>query len=822
MWALASVAALGLLVLTLAAFVPVTLVASGDLAANSAQVTAWERQPVPTRSTVTITATDGPLQVRPSLSHPEVMNPELVTSGQKPDETAAYRVAPSDPLVIEGLFGDLTVTTLKGTGTAARELDVQSLTTAAPVTLDSPAQQYSRTTSMLWRSLPTGLDPAPANPLRVSVANTDFEVSGSTVVPLSQMAWPAVRTVLSGLALLGGAAVTVLLAWLFGRALDPREDTDVGREFARAALGITLPMLVLNTMAYFLPVKVAAPALTLGIAVFVAVRWWRRPLRDIRESARGGLPILGLSLLAAMVLFFPMLLWGPTYVGEYKTDVFEYATLASIVRDHSMIEIQSLYPNGSAGTLTSGAGFSWRSIDSVFASGLSMLGLSTITAIALACVVLFLLFGAGLLVLRAMTGGGRWATLITFLTLLAPAFTGLFVEDYYSQYFLLAFVPALVVTAWLALDGAVDRPRWYLGYLGWCLAGVLAVMVAAYPYFFAVLVVGAAVGVLTSKGRLMAALRMAPVLVAQVLLLVNLALLTVINFAQTQQYQEGLNAIARNVLLSGFTVVDKVLLVVGFKPWLWRFGQYPAQDWMGFPGKQLWQVALTTTGSPLPALFVLATMGLVTLVAVRWRDSLRSFAFVASVSMLLVWVLFTAYFVREGGTYAAFKGAWTASVLVPLLFATARWRPRVAPVLTLVMAVVAAFWVRTVVADRTAWVITRSAAATATSHQSAQPDLDDLRALLGDAQTVAVIHGGQPLVGSDRDRVIEWQTWVLLRDAGIECTNCAFGSLETSVACESSATAPVPDLIISVGATGREEICGRSLVYDGQFIEVFE
>lgn len=807
-------------ILIAAAFVPVTLVASGGVSAESISAGVWERDGQPTRSTVTVTALDGPLVVRPSLVWPQVMNPALVTSGQQPDETAAYRVRPGTPLVIEGVFADLTLTPVSGTGTAQRDGTTVEVA-GQPVTVDSAAERFTRTTSMMWRTIPADLQDPAAAALRASVANTDLDLAGQDSVPLSLMAGPAVRTVLSGVAVFLGAGVLLVLMWLFGRALDPAAEAGPGRDAARMLLGAGLAMTGLNTLAYVVPVRVAAPLLLVLIALVVAVRWWRKPLTGLADSARTGLRHLGLAGIAALILFFPVLIWGPTYVGEYKTDIFEYATLAGFVRDNSLIHMRTLPDAATSGPLTSGAGFSWRSIDSVMASGLSVLGISTIAAFAVAFVVLFLIFAVCLLALRSMTGGGRWALAITFLTLLAPALTGLMTEDYYSQYFLLAFVPGLLVTGWLALDDAERAPRWYLGFLGWALAAVLAVMAAAYPYFLAILLVGVVVAVVVSKARLLAALRMLPVLALQAIVLTNLALLTVLNFAQTEQYQDGLNAIARNVLLAGYSTSDQVLLVAGFEPWQWRYAEFGPIPAMGVPGAFLWRMVGTTAGSPLPGLLLIAVTVVVGLAAVRWKASLRSFAFTASVAMIGAWALFSLYFGLSGGTYTAFKGVWTAAVLLPLPFATAHWRPRVVPVLTLVLAVVSVFWLRTIVADRLAWVITRDAVQTAPSHQAIQPELDDVRALLRPGDTLAIVTGDEPLVGSDRDRVALAQLRVMAKDAGVECTNCTAGTVEDALACVSSPTSEAPDVIISIGATGREELCGRSLIYDGQFIEVY-
>ncbi len=473
------------------------------------------------------------------------------------------------------------------------------------------------------------------------------------------------------------AAGLLVLAWLLGRSLDPSPDAGAGREAVRAASGAALLFVVLNTTSYWLPVKWAALIIVALAAIAIVARWVRARPR-LGDSAKAGGKLLLLASIPGVVLFFPVLFWGASYAGEYKTDLFEYSSLASIVRDHSLIAMRDLPEAQQSGVLTSGAGFSWRSIDSISASGLSLLGLSTVAAFGLLAVLLYLIYATSLLGLRAHAGGGRVATGIVVLTLLAPPFTGLLVEDYLSQYYFVAFVPALILALALVLEKGRGQ-HWSGGYLGLASAAVLAAMGAVYPYFLAVLVVGVVLAALMGRERLRTTLRVGPAIAVYTLLLLNLALLTVLNFKQTEVYQDGLNAIARNVLLAGFSPLQLLMLGAGFQPYQWRAGDQPATAAMGFPGRVVWEAAAdaATPGTLTVVLLVLLTVA--TALAIRWRSSARSFAFLATVAAVTVWLGFSVYLLAGDSVYAAFKGFWTTACLLPLIFATARWRDRLLP-----------------------------------------------------------------------------------------------------------------------------------------------
>ena len=174
----------------------------------------------------------------------------------------------------------------------------------------------------------------------------------------------------------------------------------------------------------------------------------------------------------------------------------------------------------------------------------------------------------------------------------------------------------------------------------------------------------------------------------------------------------------------------------------------------------------------------------------------------------------------RGDIYTSLKGLWTAAVIISFLFATALWRRRLLALMLVSLCVMAMFWMRTSLADRASWIIPRYSVADSPSHQAAQFDLGQVRAALASASSAAIMHGMQPLLHSDRDKVALAHSYIALRDAGLDCSDCTFTEVPKELPCERS-EGPVPDIIIAVGDTGRDEVCGRTLIFEGEVIDIY-
>jgi hypothetical protein len=831
-WALAAVLLLVLLVLVLG-LMPVTyrVTAPGPDPLPLGQE--WERLGQPEQTSIEVRAS-GPVAMRaPTLTWPEVYNEGLLmeAKGFQFDQAQAAFVSDGPgQLVFAGVHSDAAVTLLPGPGRhevrftrqprggpEVASVTVEPTDSEVRVELPSAAAQYARTVALAWAG--TVEQPAGVPGMVVEVAGR--EVAGDGVVSVGALLGAALPALVAGLAVFGAATVLVVAGWLLGCVVDPRGPPTPARGVLRATAGVTAVLVAANGLSYIIPARAAALAMALTVVALLLIRLRLASVRvRVRESAGPTARLLPWVLVPAGVQFFPVLAWGGGYAGEYKTDLYEYATMASIVRDHSLIAMQDLPIAQASGTLTSGAGFAWRSIDSVGAAVVSAwTGIGTVSAITVLSVAAFLLFGLALMALSAQVSTRRVHRLVVAILLLNPLFVALFIEGYLSQYYFVALVPGFIlatdqlISPTVAVEGA-DR-----SFLRWALAAIAAFQTAVYPYFFALVLAAAGLVALLRTTWRRAALRNAWPVAWRTLLLTNLALLTVLNYSETAVYQDSLNAIARNVLLGPFQGAELLALAAGFLPYQWRFWGEAGQPFMGQVGAWVWDAAgrAATAGIGDVIGLVLLVLGAVVL-AIACRPW-RSFATSAALATMAVWVAFGLRYVLLDEPYPALKGLWTAAALVPLLLATTAWSGRTGrlPIVgAVLLAVVAALWGRTILADRATWLITRDGSHSMWSHASIQPDLAQMRQALQGADRIALVRGPQPLAGSDRDRVGLAMTQVIARDLGVACSGCDGVAVPDKVEC-----AAAPQRVVVVGAARRSDYCGLPLMLSTRVIEVY-
>jgi hypothetical protein len=128
----------------------------------------------------------------------------------------------------------------------------------------------------------------------------------------------------------------------------------------------------------------------------------------------------------------------------------------------------------------------------------------------------------------------------------------------------------------------------------------------------------------------------------------------------------------------------------------------------------------------------------------------------------------------------------------------------------------AVLWLRTDALDRISWFVTPAGAAGALHHSASAPEIAELRNQLSSATgTVSVRRGRQPLVGSDRDRVLLAHARIVARDLGLSCVELCTPLPETSP-CPAK-----PGPIVVVGREGRNTFCGRRRAYAGPVMEIY-
>ena len=431
---------------------------------------------------------------------------------------------------------------------------------------------------------------------------------------------------------------------------------------------------------------------------------------------------------------------------------------------------------------------------------------------------LSLLFGATVVALGQHLNNGRRGALIAGLALFNPVFVALYVEDYYSQYWFVALIPAFLLAVHALLtpesDFGLGRPLAL-----WGAASTAGVLLAVYPYFFVVVAVGVLLVAGVGPWRRNLWPLLWPVL-WRTLLVANASLFTLSGFLGVEQASGAdLDNIARYVLLGPFSPLQAAGLLLGVVPYQWRSAGVPADASMGWPGEWLWGMASSANSlGPFEiAAVVVVAVALLTLIA--YRLSLRTYVSVAVVAVVGLWVLFGAHYLWSGREYPALKGLWTGAAMVPLLFAAIRWRPSKQLWVAGLTAVLALLWVRSAVADRVEWVMDRDSQRFAWSHVQVSDDLDDVgRLLRQQTGPVVVAYSPQPLSGSDQDRVIEAHSQILARDAGRPLAPTL--SLTSPDFC---ATLPEgTSSIVLSGITDESTLCGLPLAYRSDLVEVFQ
>jgi hypothetical protein len=631
---------------------------------------------------------------------------------------------------------------------------------------------------------------------------------------------------LSWLALLGSAALTAGRAWLIvlgalvliglcllvGAVILRLFGVERAPPAVTTGFGFGLLAVSANTLAYFVPIPVVTVILVVGLGALGFIGLRRHVLTEALANWSAASRTLLVVIPLAVVAFFPVLGWGSWFAGGYRTDLFEYSTLSSLLQDHSLFEMQTLAEAQSSGVLTSGAGFVWRSIDSVVASLISGPGgVTTIAGFTVLGLALTILFGIGVADLAGGSGKGRF--FIVGLALLNPLFTSLYMENYFSQFFLVALVPALIVSLGFLLETEAGKARLAASLV---LSAQAAAMIAVYPYFFAVIGLAALVGVLSFREHRAVIRSVFAQVVLFTLVMVNLAWITVIRFGETSIYEERLDAITRNVLLGGFGSVDIAEFLLGFRSYHWRDSGLTLEGLgdLGLGAAQWARLA----AEPSQWWLVIGVVALVALLfLIDFKRSLASVTGRITLMVATAWIVFSGVYLLLGRPYVSLKGIWTGAALAPLLVAVIVWRPRAQRVAVGVVAVLAVMWATTALADRVFWLLPNPGSAVRSSHVAAVPDLVLADQVLASTDgSVSMVRGDQPLAGSDFDRVLATHSTILIRDHDLSCSNCVGFKPPDNVACRTAGRG----LLIMVGRSGASSGCELPLEAEGPYMEL--
>lgn len=839
-------------IILLVGLAPVQITANGGVSAEQVASHEWDRnaQPVPTEVVIKQIAVGQTYVLPPALKMPEVLpTTAVVTSGSFTymPELKSYVGTGPGTLTFSCFCSD-TVISLATKSTVPVEATRTSLGDAVTktvrppepskrvraVTFKSPKAEYVQSQSFLYRSISPQFEGTGTPTFFGSIGNDEIDQTDSSTLTRLQILPVALTAVLKGVLIVLLALLVVLGFWAVGRLIDPSDDPSAPREALRTVFGAALVVILLNSMAYLVPVKWGVCALVVAVAALALFRFARRRPQRVGRSLAIWAKITAVSTVPMTVLFFPIFYWGFQFVGEYNTDLGEYSSLASLVRDHSLFEMQNLPQAQAAGVLTSGAGLSWRTVDSVTAAMLNVAtGIGTVSAFSLTGIVLFFLMAIAMIGLCLQLNSRKWLV-VAVAVLLSPVATGLFVEDYISHYYFIAFVPGLVLALGLLLR-SIQRPTMSggSGYLTWAAAATIAVLVAAYPYFtIIVLIALLAVAMTRAVWRRIVRQISVPVILKS-LLLCNLALLTVLNYGKTTVYQDRLNEIARVTLLAPFNKSQKLELILGFLSYQFRWPANHGVD-ADFPFKQILAAEkFVAVNIWVPAF---AFLGLVLAVGlgVAWRESSRIYQSLAAAALMVLWLLFGAYLWATHSDYAAFKTLWTFGAIAPIGFVAVKWRTERFRLVVCLMSLPVVCWVLAGVADRSGWMMNQRSDMQRASHASLATEIPEAKAALAGAKSVELVTGQQTLEGSDRDVVSTMLIAASVQDQGIRFVRASESPrdgdagvfvlrsgvgptrIPLSQACEKPA-----DAIVVFGKSDLEVLCGHPLSYDGQVLQVF-
>jgi hypothetical protein len=639
-----------------------------------------------------------------------------------------------------------------------------------------------------------------------------------------------------------GAILLVLLglalAYAIGLSLDPDTSPSKRRFVARVAVGLLLPLLIANSLTYVVDAPLAYLS-SIGAVVCAATgyRFFRNTRAHSRTKRTGTASSVRASILAhfsvgigfretilvvtaSILMFSSILNKGFAYAGEFKTDYFEYTTLVSFLQHQSLLSIRNDPIAAASGLITSGAGFEWRSIDSVGAAIIANIsGMSSSSSLAAFSILMFMFLAISVMNASQQVGGGFGSSTVGFAVLLFPVTLAVFLEGYQSHFVFLCAIPAYLALVALSNTSGDDKEG-YRRYLLLSACCVTAFLIAIYPYF-AVLMLAAsgAFSLLNRRHRTRRVITFFSTCVGAIIL-TNVGLIPAFLYTRNIKFQESLNAIAKGVLLGPFDYAQRVGLGAGVVSFEWRQADSPLYSsdsaWIYFLDK------LNNVNTQILAMIILIVVLpiIVTLILPMTRRRSRNDPrYILILCTLAIWTGFTGVLVLQGEIYAAFKALTTEAVIAVFALAFVPLSNRSTKLLSVAVLPMAIIWLGTGQQDRITSQASPGSRMALASHSSSIDSLEIARRFFETHPgTVALTLGAQALSGSDRDRVLSAHVQSMLRDEKRTCLNCV------------GLPAPGPgdlcldkaDYLITIGRGLADQNCrGRKPVLETQFITVY-
>jgi hypothetical protein len=800
----------------------------------------WAQVPLTSYSVTEAALVSGsPVQILDlQLPWPQVFNLNLVELNEQPVSTMNEIVLDTgDVLRITGMYSDLSVIAQSQGSSSIIEVmrsteqgTSYSTLTALPSSNQNKEVKVASPNS-IWVNKTTLLGAVKDNYLSDPVI-LDFTLSQrslNTNDVTSNVALLSKGTAVAALNWLAFFSVFVLAGffWLIGVFLwNSKLPNTPADHFLRILLGFTLFGLTINTANFFLPgvqATLLAIATILSLAAFKIKRLKSsaRYLFDLKDRFREFLRISLTTVVPLLIAFWPIFLFGLRFSGETKTDFSEYATLASFLRDSSMLAMQKSAEAQSSGILTSGAGFSWRSIDSAISSAFgTALGGNSFFGITALSVLALYLFTIGIIALFNQDSKFIATKNLFWVSLLAsyPILLTISVESYLSQFVFICLMPAVIVSITYHLKTPNDKAGI------WALSALLAFLGALYPYFLAITLVGVCISLLVNSKQTRIQLRNLVVQTSlRTALLLNVAVLPIIFYFESNTLHTALNDIARVTLLGPYSSLERIGLIGGVTTYEWRHWTEVPGEYIGFVTTGLWKIG-SLINNPMVLLFLILLVIALTLGTLYSIIRTPRVARISNenhilISVFVAWTSAFVFYAATDSTYVALKMVGVVIVSFIVLMSSLI---KSVPKSKLVLACAGLFviWLPVNILERAHWLIDPLMPEVRYSHVTTVYQIDALRSFLSvkDYGSVSVAYGEEPLQGSDRDRVLIFNTKTVLRDLRIDCLDCENTLPIKDVACDADQSTP----LVVIGSSSFDKGCNRKEVFSSGLITIFE
>lgn len=567
-------------------------------------------------------------------------------------------------------------------------------------------------------------------------------------------------------------------------------------------------LLPISAMSYFVPIgQIVKLVIVFGLVMYgLSTRRKSRSLSSIFLPFRQLNLWLDLGLLS--LSFLPIFYFGTIYAGQYKTDLFENGRLISLLRNHSLLDMQKLPEAMNAGGLTSGAGISWRTLDSASAAVLSELfNVGSIGGYLIFAMVGYVSFTATIFALSRRVDSKPVERVLLMLVLTSPFFIALFIENYYAQYLFVAFAPATILSISRFFESnncsaKIDNKRLFF------MAVSVTFSLCLYPYFAVVLYGPLLIYVFFPKGLSTEKFIQFGKFCTYVAGFSNLHLIPILNFKEGLTYTSFLNELTKYTLLGPFDRGELVQLLSGFQPYQLRIFSYPS----GVPDRWIFDLLVSSNQllNDYHILFFVLTIFFVCVTAIMFlkKNTKSTVLKIASISFIMYII---ALDLLES-TYAEFKAIWTFLALMPMLFSQSIKYCSSKSLLILVIPS-AMFWSMTTFADQSSWFMNPQSRIVATNHMTAYEDLLKVGELIEThSKEVVFLQGDEPLKGSDRDRVLLQHMLISAEDNGRRST------IELNA---DNIKAYKNSLYITIGRVSAERFKNMRILYDGLHVQVF-